>query len=272
MRLQAAMRNRSSEPRHWCRAGRIHLSESGGVRYLHFGTVWVQGAMRIRRPYALELEYQQQMMAPILFIPRPAHVVQFGLGAAALTKFCWRYVESCRVVAVDIDARVVEAARRWFGLPRDDERLSVQIADARKYLRRVAGRCSADWLQVDLYDAGAKGPVCDDVPFYKACRGILRSPGVAAFNLFGRGFDRSFGNIAQAFEGRALVLPESDAGNRVALAFSGPRVRLTWTELRRAAEAIESRLRLPARKWVEGLWRENGLEEGGGVGNRVLVV
>ena len=33
------------------------ISEQGGVRYLHLDTPWIQGAMRIARPYALEVEY-----------------------------------------------------------------------------------------------------------------------------------------------------------------------------------------------------------------------
>jgi hypothetical protein len=41
------------------------------VRYLHFGTEWVQGAMRIRKPDWPELEYAQQMMAWMLFIEQP---------------------------------------------------------------------------------------------------------------------------------------------------------------------------------------------------------
>ncbi|MEP7062594.1 MAG: spermidine synthase, partial [Betaproteobacteria bacterium] len=28
----------------------IEVSEEDGVRYLHFGTHWIQGAMRIARP------------------------------------------------------------------------------------------------------------------------------------------------------------------------------------------------------------------------------
>jgi hypothetical protein len=42
-----------------------------GVRYLHFGTEWVQGAMRIRKPDWPELEYAQQMMAWMLWIEQP---------------------------------------------------------------------------------------------------------------------------------------------------------------------------------------------------------
>ena len=33
------------------------ISESAGVRYLHLGTPWIQGAMRIDEPLAIELEY-----------------------------------------------------------------------------------------------------------------------------------------------------------------------------------------------------------------------
>ncbi len=61
----------------------ITLSESNGIRYLHFGTEWVQGAMRVRKPDWLELEYSQQMMAWMLFQEAPARIAQLGLGSAA---------------------------------------------------------------------------------------------------------------------------------------------------------------------------------------------
>ena len=48
------------------------ISESDGVRYLHLGTPWVQGAMRIRKPLGLELEYIQRMMAWMLMRPSAA--------------------------------------------------------------------------------------------------------------------------------------------------------------------------------------------------------
>src|SRR5919205_118435 len=68
----------------------VTLSEQDGVRYLHFGTEWVQGAMRIRKPDWIELEYAQQMMVWMLFNDQPRHIVQLGLGTGALTKFCYR--------------------------------------------------------------------------------------------------------------------------------------------------------------------------------------
>jgi spermidine synthase len=44
----------------------IDISEEAGVRYLHFGSSWIQGAMRIARPFALELDYTREMMVPLL--------------------------------------------------------------------------------------------------------------------------------------------------------------------------------------------------------------
>lgn len=70
----------------------VTFSETAGVRYLHFGTEWVQGAMRLKKPDHIELEYVQQMMAWLLFLETPARIVQLGLGAAALTKFTHRYL------------------------------------------------------------------------------------------------------------------------------------------------------------------------------------
>lgn len=215
--------------------------------------------MRIVRPFTLELEYQRQMMAALLFLPRPRHVVQLGLGAAALAKFCWRELPDAVVSAVEISDAVVAAAHQWFRLPAHEARLEVVLADAREFIAHPRRRRYADWLQVDLYDAAARGPVYDDDEFYRACRAALRWPGIAVFNLFGCGFDAGFATIARVFEDRALVLPEVDAGNRIVLAFAGAPLAISARTLQARAAQIERRFRLPARAWLAGLLLENGL-------------
>jgi spermidine synthase len=236
----------------------VTLSESDGVRYLHFGSVWVQGAMRVARPFALELQYQQQMMALGLLLPAPRRILQLGLGAAALTKFCWRHIPSARITAVELSDDVVRTARQAFRLPPDDARLGVVVEDARRYVETARERF--DWLQVDLYDAAARGPVYDDVSFYRACRRVLATPGVAAFNLFGRSFEPSFAAIAAAFDDKVLVLPEADGGNRIALAYRGPRLQLAPRTLRLRAGRLLETWHLPAHQWLAGLYAENGLD------------
>jgi spermidine synthase len=238
-------------------APNVTLSESDGLRYLHFGSIWVQGAMRIARPFALEIEYQQQMMAAALFVPRPAHIVQLGLGAGALAKFCWRHLPRSALTVIEISPEVIAAARRWFRLPPDDERLAVVEADAWAAVsdprRRLFDGRRADWLQVDLYDAEAAGPVYDNLAFYAACRRLLAPGGVAAINLFGRSFEPSRRAIDAGFDGQWQVLPEADAGNRVVLAFAAKRPVVPASTLYRRALAVEQDWQLPARKWASAL-------------------
>jgi spermidine synthase len=233
----------------------VTLSESEGVRYLHFGTEWVQGAMSLRYPYRLELEYQQQMMMPLLFVPRPREVLQLGLGAAALTKFCHRHLRASRLTVVELEPAVIRVARQWFALPPDDERLRVVEADAAAYLGRAAAQ--TDWLQVDLYDAQARGPVFDDDDFYRACRDALRPGGVAAFNLFGRSLQPSLAGVAAAFGRSWLRLPRSAAGNTVVLAFAADEAAepTAWEVdiLIERAGRFENRFGLPALDWLHGM-------------------
>lgn len=236
----------------------LNFSEHDGVRYLHFGTDWIQGAMRLSRPDRIELEYAQQMMAWMLFIGSPRRVVQLGLGAAALTKFCYRQFVDSEVTAVELNPGVIAAARAMFRLPPDDDRLRVVEGDALAFVDDETHHDGIDALQVDLYDATARGPVLESQMFYEACRACLRSPGMMTVNLFGdhSSFGRNIKAIGAAFEGRVLAMPEVHAGNRVALAFNGPSLDVAWSDLYDRAAGIEAATRLPARSWVHAIKQE----------------
>jgi len=240
---------------------RVTLSEEAGVRYLHFGTQWIQGGMRIARPWQLELEYQKQMMLVALIIAEPQRILQLGLGAAALTKFCYRNLPAAHVTAVELSAEVIDTARQWFALPPDDSRLDVVEADAQDYLGELRRSDRADWLQVDLYDAAARGPVHDDVAFYRMCRRALQRPGVACFNLFGSRFDPSFNAICTAFDDRVLAMPAVDEGNRIVFALTGSRIDEPMSAVVRRANALEVAWRLPFRRWLADLRQTNDLAD-----------
>lgn len=244
----------------------VTFSELDGVRYLHFGTEWVQGAMRLRKPDAIELEYAQQMMAWLLFLSPSAadfHAVQLGLGAAALTKFCHRNFARARVTAVELNPAVIVAGRSMFGLREDDERLTVREQDAWDYVMDAASTASVDALQVDLYDATARGPVLDTTAFYKACRRVLKAPGVMTINLFGDhdSFPKNITRICDAFDNRVLVFPEVHDGNIIALAFNGPAIDVSWEALEARAAVVEATTRLPAKDWVRQLRAANARQE-----------
>lgn len=225
------------------------------MRYLHFGTEWVQGGMRIARPYALEISYLRDMMAWLLFLDAPARILQLGLGAGSLAKFCHRYCPGSCIEVAELDPAVIDAARQWFRLPPDDERLQVHCADAHTVLRdrRSKGRYSV--IQIDLYDRDARGPVLDSVGFYRDARRALAEAGLVCVNLFGEAssYSRNYANLATAFSGRLLSLPPVSEGNVVVLAFAGPELMVPAGQLRERARVIEDRLGLPALAWADVL-------------------
>ena len=246
------------------------LSEFDGVRYLHLGTDWVQGAMRIRKPRALELEYIQRMMVWLLWLPTEAlgefkrpgqgscRAVQLGLGAGAITRFTHQQLR-WHTTAVEINPTVVAACRIWFHLPHDDELLQVIEDDAGHWVQRDAQWQSADALCVDLYDHDAAAPVLDDDAFYAACHRVLAPGGVMTVNLFGRdaSFERSAARIAAVFgTDQVWQLVPTRVGNTVLVAARGVVVPDRET-LTARAEAIEARFGLPARKWLRMVrpWR-----------------
>lgn len=231
------------------------LSEYDGVRFLHLDSIWVQGAMRIRKPHHLELDYIQRMMSWMLWRPESellqGHVVQLGLGAAALTRFSHKVLRM-RTTAVEINPSVIAACRAWFHLPDDDQRLSVVNADAAAWVMDDAHVQTVQVLNVDLYDHEAASPVLDDETFYAACYRVLDEGGVMTVNLFGRdaSFARSAKRIAKVFgSDQVWSLTPTKEGNTVLVAARGVQVPERAVLERRAAN-IEARFELPARKWL----------------------
>jgi spermidine synthase len=231
----------------------VTLSEQDGVRYLHFGTEWVQGAMRMRKPDWPELEYAQQMMAWMLYIERPQAIAQLGLGAATLTKFCYRQFPDATVTAVELNPSVIAICASMFKLPTDDERLTVLEMDALDFVQDPAHHGAFDVLQCDLYDATARGPVLDTPDFYQACNDCLAPDGIMTVNLFGDhpSFAKNIKAMKFAFK-HVICLPEVHDGNVVALCFKS-RPETEPVALAARAAQIVAATKLPAKSWVKGI-------------------
>jgi spermidine synthase len=231
----------------------VTLSEQDGVRYLHFGTEWVQGAMRIRKPDWPELEYAQQMMVWMLFIDAPRAIAQLGLGAATLTKLCYRQFPHATVTAVELNPSVIAICESMFKLPPNDERLQVLEMDALDFVNDPAHQGAFDVLQSDLYDATARGPVLDTPEFYRACNDCLAPHGIMTVNLFGDhpSFAKNIKAMKYAFA-HVICLPEVHDGNVVALCFK-TRPQLDIAALTARAAQIVAATKLPAKSWVKGI-------------------
>jgi spermidine synthase len=233
----------------------VNFSDQGDIRYLHLGTEWIQGSMRLDAPYDIALEYVQRMMAWLLFVePQTVarrHAMQLGLGAAALTKFCHKKLRM-KTTAIELNPQVIAACRLWFKLAKDDTRLSVVLGDAEQVVAHEHWRGQVDALQVDLYDHEAAAPVLDSENFYRGCRQLLKEDGCMTVNLFGRSssYERSLQRIQSAFGAEAVwAFKPTREGNTVVLGLREP-VHPTRTLFSQRAEEIETRWGLPARKWL----------------------
>jgi spermidine synthase len=232
----------------------VTLSEQDGVRYLHLGSVWIQGAMRIAKPLVVELDYVQRMLASLLWLPSESlgegAAVQLGLGAGAITRFTALALRMATTV-VEVNPEVIAVNGLWFRLPQS---AVVVRGDAADWLRE-ARPASVRLLHVDLYDHEAAAPVLDSQDFYAACRAVIEDGGMMSVNLFGRhaSFRDSIARIAAAFGAdQVWSLRPTREGNTVVVAGRAVQVPAREALADRAA-VIESRfgaLGLPARKWL----------------------
>lgn len=213
-----------------CRAADegLEVTEERGVRTLHLGSQAIQSAMRVNRPWDLELAYTRAMMSFLMFQPAPAEVLMIGLGGGSLAKFIRKYRPQTRITAVEIDPRVIAVARSQFELPGNDATLNVIEGDGALYARQHPA--SADIILLDGFDAGNQVEALATQTFYTACRRALKPGGVLVVNLWGRDreFAEYFARLSRAFDGEVGWISVQNKTNVIVLAFgeAGAQARL----------------------------------------------
>lgn len=226
----------------------LEVSEERGVRSLHLGNCAIQSAMRISRPWDLELAYTRAMMAFWLFNPAPEDVLMIGLGGGSLAKFLRRQRPETRITAVEIDPRVIAAARMHFEVPPNDDCLNVIEADGAVYVRQHPA--SADVILLDGFDAGNQVEALATQTFYDACRRTLKPGGVLVVNLWGRDRDYAeyLARLTRAFDGEIGWISVQDKTNVIVLGFAeaGAPARLEAAQPQLAALSTSAGLDLRA--------------------------
>lgn len=235
----------------------IDIREEAGVRYLHFGTDWVQGAMRLARPNHLVLAYTQEMLSFLLFRDVPRRVLMIGLGAGSLVRYFRHRMPDAHCTVIEINPSVIAIAHQFFRLPVDDDRLQVEVGDG--YAHVMESTACYDAIFVDGYDHHARAGRLQSLDFYRACRARLAPQGVMVANVFGRvrGHGATKRHLREAFADAVLLLPSAEASNVVATGFAEPPATVTVGDLRDRAELLHDRYGLPFAKWVHRLQQAN---------------
>jgi spermidine synthase len=227
----------------------VEISETRDVRYLHFGSEWIQGAMRIGQPWVLEVAYTREMLLPLLLCAEPLrHCLLIGLGAASQLKFLYRHFPEARFCVLEINPDVPFVARQFFKLP-DSPRIDLILADAAAWMAANAPKARYDLILQDGFDATGRSGALSGAAFYAHCHAALTADGAFSCNLLGnrRGFQANLRRIQRAFSGRSLHFPSGDNGNVVALGFADTPPDCTLAELHARALSLKTRTGLDLR-------------------------
>lgn len=199
----------------------ILISEEKGVRQLHLGSEWVQGAMRIASPYKLELEYTREMLAGLLirgFDTPLRRVLCVGLGVAALPKFFLKHFPATKVDVVEICPSVIAVCQHHFKLDIGHPNLTIYEGCGAEYVQQT--EYTYDLILVDGFDEDARVGPLDSHAFYKDALKRLNADGVLVTNILAHELDPmlTVQRLEDAANGFALGLPPCGSGNVIALA------------------------------------------------------
>ncbi len=245
----------------------IEIREARGVRTLHFGSDWVQGAMRVSRPRDLELAYTREMMAALMLSAywpgMPKRVLQIGLGAASLTRFIYAYVPDAHQMVVELEPVVVGAARQAFNLPPLGDRLQIEIAEGAAWIKSSTEQY--DLILIDGFDAEGYTGELESLSFYQHCRARLAYGGILVCNFLSRSprFLKSCIALDAAFHGQSRLLPQTPGGNVIALGALSATAQLDEDSLRERCAKLEADTGLDLMPLVERIVaQEDGLPFG----------
>ena len=231
----------------------VEVSEEDGVRSLHLGGDAIQSSIRLDRPDELALDYTRAMMAFLLFTPQPREVFMIGLGGGSMARYIHQRMPETRTTVVEINPKVLAAARSMFHFPADDARLKVEIADGADYVREHPE--SADVLLVDGFDDGRQPAALCTQAFYDAAYAALRPGGVMVVNFMAeeRKLDVYLQRVENSFDERVVCLHAADRVNLIAFAFKRYPRELAWAELKKRARQLKDIHDLPLEDFVAGL-------------------
>ncbi len=246
------------------RLASVEISEFRGVRHLHLGGDAIQSAMRLSNPDALELHYTRAVMAYLLLVPEPADLLVIGLGGGSIPRFVHSKRPRTRVRAIEINPRVIAAARSWFGLPDNSARLEVILADGADHVPKHPASCDA--LLLDAFDDGRSVRALSSERYYRACAAGLREGGVFIQNFMADDPQREkcTTRIERAFDRPAVTLTAANGVNTIVFVLKGRGLRLGRAALERRAAALELTLELPYQTMLNDLFAQNdwSLESG----------
>lgn len=95
------------------------VRESQGVRWIQIPDGTVQSVMLLQEPAYPVFGYIRAMLCSLLFVQKPGKLLNMGLGSGSIERFLLTELSDIALVSVEIDARMIEIAKKYFRIPPD---------------------------------------------------------------------------------------------------------------------------------------------------------
>jgi spermidine synthase len=224
---------------------RILVLESNGLRWL------VLNDSRFAQTYekvgsANSGRYLDEFALGPVILPAK-NLLVLGMGAGGSIQASRAVAPEIEIDAVEIDPEVVRVAGEFFGLPKNDSKLHVHIADARPWLAEHA--VQSDLVNIDLFQGGPYVPFyLTTVEFFQMVRSRMTDDGVLMVNVYDESPNHELleamgATMKQVFP--TLEKLSRTDGNHIVFAFAKKReLAETVARLRQGADS-------PGPAWVQ---------------------
>lgn len=230
---------------------RVFVVEEGGQRVLRFDDVAGndQSAIDLADKNKVVFEYVRLAGLALRLAREPERALVIGLGGGAFPRLLLQQNSKVTVDAVELDAVVVDAARRYFDLPKTP-RLQVHVQDGATFMARA--RAGYDVILLDAFSGDGIPPALSSKSFFQDTRRVLADRGLVVMNVAlvsPDDMDLITQRFAQAFPGCVVVTGKAE-DNRMLF---GARHRVDSDGIRVAALTSSTFLPYDAHKDVEDI-------------------
>jgi spermidine synthase len=144
------------------------------------GWDYTESVTDLRDPDALVLRYSQVMTIATIYPGELKKVLMLGLGGGSISTYLGRFMPDVAIDTVEIDRRVIEVAKQYFGLL-ETERVRYLDSDGRVFLNRNRGLY--DLILLDAYRGGFVPFHLLTKEFYTLVKQRLTPGGAVASNV-----------------------------------------------------------------------------------------
>jgi spermidine synthase len=200
----------------------IYVTKRRGELVMAFqlkGWDYTESVIDLQDPDALPLRYAQVMTIATIYPEEPRKILMLGLGGGSLSTYLGRFMPETAIDTVEIDRRVIEVAKQYFGL-RETTRVRYLDGDGRVFLNR--NKELYDLILLDAYRGGFVPFHLLTREFYALARQRLTPGGALASNIHDgtKLYHSTVRTLGEVFP--ALDLYPSGTGEVIAVATMTP--------------------------------------------------